>query len=58
VQKEGIMELLKLNELTKKKILFVAFATEKQQTCYIINTEKLGGKANENNKKRWKSCRL
>ena len=33
------MELLKLNELTKKKILFVAFATEKQQTCYIINTE-------------------
>ena len=52
------MELLKLNELTKKKILFVSFATEKQQTCYIINTEKLGGKANENNKKRWKSCRL
>jgi len=30
VQKEGIMELLKLNELTKKKILFVAFAIEKQ----------------------------
>jgi len=29
-RKKENMEFLKLNELTKKKILFVAFATEKQ----------------------------